>query len=314
MEVCFSFYNTTSWCCSPVKRACSKETLNKVEAFWTYGDKIAGLIRSLMMASLKMPHAVTAAFQQRETRVLAVVARLKLFTALNVFFNIKAVGAVFNKVIHEIMHRDLEGIGLASISFSLIVMDSIDQFTTCVNALLPMLSKAPFALLDAINLPLSFVILGLSTLYKMIQVIKVQRVYDAFQGCSKNTHGQHIEFDLNKFGEFYQNLLNVSTHQERSKQILERYMPKEILGHLTSLSSMIRSGTIDNSQMAYLIASITGHFKKKISEEIGNMIVNALFILAVSLFAMSVATAVPYMVLAGAFICKLAMISYADFL
>lgn len=284
---------------------------NRCEWIWSYGDRITGLARSLLNISLRTS---VARLHLKETTVLPVIARLKLFTFLNVAFNARAIGGVFQDIIKGMTRGDGEGVALGLLSVTVIAMDSIDNFTNAANALLPMLSRTPFLILEAINLPLVFGLLGLATLQKLIQIVKMQRVFRQFQGLI--TDGRSL--NIQQFKQFFiEHLGDLTTRHDpvqgpHKKEIFSRAVPKEVIHALELLYGNVCLRDAGGAQKQ--IDFILSFFQKKINIEIGNAIVNCLFIIAIAGLAVGLTTAIPFAVLSCAYICKLTLLTYGDVL
>ena len=86
------------------------------------------------------------------------------------------------KIFMAFKTNDKEAIALGGLSFTIIAVDIFDSAATFINAFLPTISLLPIVTLAATGLPLGFIISGLGTVSRTIQIAKALNLYPKSEG------------------------------------------------------------------------------------------------------------------------------------
>jgi len=297
----------------------------KFEQIWRYLGKINSMTRSLLNASIRITHPLTLGGRNLDAKIFSLITKLKLFSIIDVTYNLSAIPSVAEKIFKNYQLSDYEGVALSSLSCLLISLDTVDSLGTFINAFLDVNSLTPVAFFSNIGMPLALGMITLGFVSRLIQVIKTDQLFTRFSQASSQIENR--EQHLNLFLEQEIGLTVEEMHAlspgdrtallEQKRTLLLRAAPLEVVVEMENLLELFKDNQMAENMHGRLEGSlnkIAFLLSKKTIVDIGSMIANCLSFIGLSLFFTAVMPAIPFCFLALSFFIKVLLVAYQDYI
>lgn len=322
----------------------ANQAVDKMESAWNYGGKFVMLTRHSLNLSLKVCHRFTLGCRNLDAKVLTVITKLKLFAIVSVPFSLLSIKSLVEKIFKNYALGDKEGAALTGLSLTVMAMDIVDSITTFVNAISTLATSSSISILSAMGLPLSFAIVGLSSISRIIQLAKTHAIFKKIQyrGSIDKTLSQSLPA-LNQFLKENFDVSNLEINvlmagyrleglskeeiealkqkeiekfKAKKKAVLARSTNPEIMAELEKIYELNqRSSPLTVDQAKELISRanrLQFFFKQKMTLDVGHLIANAFTLIGLSLFFLPLPPVLPFLFLGLGVIVRLALLAYQD--
>jgi hypothetical protein len=322
----------------------ANQAVEKVESIWNYAGKLVMLTRHSLNLSLKVCHRLTLGCRNIDAKVLRVITKLKLFSIVGVPFNLLSIKPLAEKIFKNYALGDKEGAALTGLSLTIIAIDIVDSITTFINAISTLATNSSISILSAMGMPLSFGMVGLGSISRIIQLAKTHAIFKKIQhrGSLDQTLSQslpalnrflkenfdvsNLEIDVLMAGRRLEGLSQeeieavkqkeIEKFKAKKKAVLARSTNPEIVAELEKIYELNqRSSPLTVDQAKELISRVNRlqfFFKKKMTLDIGHLIANSLTLIGLSLFYLPLPPLLPFLFLALSVIVRLAFLAYQD--
>ena len=246
------------------------------EHLWSYGGKTVLLFRNFLNVIARSSFTAVLAGTSYPCKIQKVVTHLKLFSIVGVPFSLvdlkSSLNTFFGKT--QLLTTDV-------LSFVLLIADTVDSTSTFINSSLTLNGMPTIEALSSMGLPLGFMMAGIGTISRTIQIARSCHLYKKMNVKS------------------YQEEIN-----EEKKALLQRIIPKDALIALENL--------LKREEVSQSLETIQGHLEKKIHIDLIGILANVTILFALSLFSVGITNAYPFSLMTIAFMIRLASVFYQD--
>jgi hypothetical protein len=307
------------------------------EHLWSYLGKIALIIRSFLNATARNVSFVCKAGKDYADKLKNFTTHMKLLSIVGVIFSMVDLQASYQKFLKNVFFKDWEGIALSTISVTIIASDILDSVTTFVNTTLAIACAKTVSLFSALGLPLGFVMSGLGTVSRMVQIAKASILHGKIHHeiiskryLDKTLLKNFLEKTL-CFSEELKILLSIPPDQlmrlqkekiqelqEANKAVILRAAPSEAVQDMEGLLVMLQNSAgahlsvAIQEQVGNRLEIIEKHIRKKMAIDSLGITGNMFSLSALILFAGGASGSLPFSLLVFAFSARLFSVIYQD--
>lgn len=315
---------------------------------WSYLGKIALITRQLLNAAAnnvvllckaaKNLNLTCQAAKDLSAKIKNITTHMKLLSIVSVIFSIPDLKATAQKMLKNFLWRDKEGFALGALTFTIIASDIFDSITTFVNASLTIASKKTIGIFSAIALPLGYIMSGLGTISRIIQIAKSHHLYrkikqevDSGTILNKDSLKTFLEKTMGIDGEL-KTLLSIPSDQlsksqlervqklkEKNKAAILRAAPSPAVNELEGLLGMLEESSNEvwnrdkMDQALAILENVQQHLRKKMKVDTLGITGNLFSLAALILFTIGTSGSMPFLLLAIAFAVRLASTVYQNY-
>ena len=297
------------------------------EHLWSYLGKMALITRSFLNGVARSLYFVCRKGVNFADRIKNITTHMKLLSIVGVVFSIFDLKAAAQRILKNALWNDREGIALSAISFTIIASDILDSITTFVNATLAVICRGSVALFSKLGLPLGFIMAGLGTVSRTVQIAKSMSLYKKIDQAV--FLGKHLNKKLLKG--FLEETLGISSElksllsstavsrlTEANKARILRAAPAAVIKDFEMLLAMVEESSDEelfmeeHKQVEEILKNIQKHLKKKMLIDGSAIVANSFVLSALILFAIGTSGALPFLLLALAHSVRLSLVIYQD--
>ena len=297
------------------------------EHTWSYLSKIISLSRNTLN--------LTAASSKNNNfiyKTKLITTKLKLFSIINVPFNLVKLKLTAEKIFKSFQLSDREGVALSLLSFTHMAAETFDTTTGFVNTVLTLTATTVVKVFSTIALPLGFTVAGMGMVSKTIQLAKAANLYRninkaAISGSdSKDKPKEFLEKKLGTTKELSdlratekdptQIEQALDTIKEKKRAALLRAAPKDVVNELEKLLIDTKKDSFNDSQSENISRSldkIKYLLVKKMKVDSANIFASSIALSSMVLSTIGTGGAIlPLMLATSAVSLKLGSLIYED--
>lgn len=297
-------------------RSASRRALNAFEKAWSYIGKSALLTRHVLNTTIKS----CAWFINRcgcpDPRFADSVRRLKFLALVSVPLTLKQLPAAIRKIGQNIAWKDGKEIILSSLSAAVLVADAVDSLATFATALLQTLSKQVPAAISAIGMPLSYGMLTVGSVTRIVRIWNTTRFARELDHGMLKPLADHTITPLQAHALISQFVAAQLPKEgrEHSEAVFEKKSNNAALQTMKKMENLIEGELTQESieEAKSLLSDILRQVKRERGFHGAYLAANMVSLTALAFFSFTIGIAAPYALLATGVAMRIGTQIYQD--
>lgn len=288
------------------------KAMESVSKSLPYINRISGLTRHGLNASLQLNHRITEFIRNNDKAVKNAIARLKFLSILNIVSHVLITPTLFRNAVEAINRGNRIDAAIGTIFVVTNIGDIVDNVATFTSGCLTLASKAPIEFFTKLVPPLGISLLTFNTAVKVLTIIKIKRLFSHFSDINTVQFEAQGRDELNRFLRSLGITELTVESLQRNKSLLLKSLPKKIASELSQILDILMQERPNEQTLMRHLEKVGALFKKNLNFEWGNLVANILGLIGLALFALPVAPFLPFAFLFLREILRLSLQLYHD--